>query len=37
MAVFRSEYKSFWVFSIVVPLLVILTHRSNIKRLIKRE
>jgi glycerol-3-phosphate acyltransferase PlsY len=37
MAVFRSEYKSFWVFSIVVPILVILTHRNNIKRLIKKE
>jgi len=37
MAVFRSEYKSFWVFSIIVPVLVILTHRSNIKKLIKRE
>jgi len=32
--VFQSEFYSLWVFSIVVPILVILTHRSNIKRLL---
>jgi len=37
MAVFRSEYKSLWVFSLVVPILVILTHRNNIAKLLKRK
>jgi glycerol-3-phosphate acyltransferase PlsY len=32
--VFRTEYQSLWIFSIFVPVLVILTHRSNIRRLI---
>lgn len=36
MVVFRSGYKSLWVFSLVVPLLVILTHRSNILKFLKR-
>ena len=33
IAVFRSEYISIWIFSIMVPVLVILTHRSNLRRL----
>ena len=36
MVVFRPEYRALWIFSLVVPLLVILTHRSNIERLLKR-
>ena len=37
MAVFRSEFRSLWIFSLLVPILVILTHRSNILKLLKRE
>ena len=37
MAVFRSEYRSLWIFSLVVPILVILTHRTNILRMLKKE
>lgn len=33
--VFRTEYVSLVVFSIFVPVLVILTHRSNIRRLLQ--
>lgn len=33
--VFQSGYRSLWYFSILVPVLVIITHRSNIRRLIK--
>lgn len=33
--VFQTEYSSLQIFSIFVPILVILTHRSNISRLIK--
>lgn len=32
--VFQSEYKAIWVFSVLVPVLIIITHRSNIARLI---
>jgi glycerol-3-phosphate acyltransferase PlsY len=35
MAIFRSEYKALWLFSIIVPVLVVFTHRSNIFRLLK--
>jgi len=35
--VFQAEYRSLWVFSILVPILVIFTHRSNIMRLIQRK
>ena len=35
--VFQSEYMAVWCFSITVPLLVFITHRSNIQRLIHRE
>jgi glycerol-3-phosphate acyltransferase PlsY len=37
MVVFRSEYRSLWIFSLVVPLVVILTHRRNIAGLMKRK
>ena len=37
MAVFRSEFRSLWIFSLIVPLLVIVTHRNNILRMLKRE
>jgi glycerol-3-phosphate acyltransferase PlsY len=37
MAIFRSEFKALWVFSIIVPVLVVFTHRSNILRLLKRK
>jgi glycerol-3-phosphate acyltransferase PlsY len=33
--VFRTEYTSLLVFSILVPVLVIWTHRSNIRRLLQ--
>ncbi len=33
--VFRSEYRALWVFSLVVPILVILTHRRNLKKLFR--
>ncbi len=33
--VFQSEYRAIWVFSISVPLLIFITHRSNISRLIQ--
>jgi len=33
--VFQAEYLSLRIFSIFVPVLVIITHRSNISRLIK--
>jgi len=32
--VFQSEYKAIWVFSVAVPILIFITHRSNIARLI---
>ncbi len=35
MLVFQSEFKAIWIFSLVVPVLTIVTHRSNIVRLIK--
>jgi glycerol-3-phosphate acyltransferase PlsY len=35
--VFRSEFIAVWIFAFLVPLLVVMTHRSNIKRLIQRE
>jgi glycerol-3-phosphate acyltransferase PlsY len=37
MVVFRSEFKALWLFSILVPILVIFTHRTNISRMLKRE
>jgi len=33
--VFQSEYKAIWIFSIMVPILTIITHRSNIARLLR--
>lgn len=33
--VFQTDYQSLRIFSLFVPVLVILTHRSNIKRLFK--
>ncbi len=33
--VFQSEYKAIWVFSVAVPILIFITHRSNIARLIR--
>jgi glycerol-3-phosphate acyltransferase PlsY len=33
--VFRAGEVSLWAFSIAVPVLVIFTHRANIRRLIK--
>jgi glycerol-3-phosphate acyltransferase PlsY len=35
IAVFRTEFTSLRIFSLAVPLLVILTHRSNLKRLFR--
>lgn len=35
--VFRSEFYAAWVFSILTVILVLVTHRSNIQRLIRRE
>jgi glycerol-3-phosphate acyltransferase PlsY len=35
--VFRSEFIAVWIFAFLVPLLVVSTHRSNIRRLIQRE
>jgi len=35
MLVFQTEYWSLRIFSLFVPILVIITHRSNIYRLIK--
>ena len=35
--VFRSEYLSIRIFSLVVVVLVLITHRSNILRLVKGE
>jgi len=37
IVVFQAEYKALWVFAILVPILTIVTHRSNIQRLIHRE
>lgn len=37
IVVFHAEYKAFWVFAFLVPILTIITHRSNIKRLIQNE
>lgn len=33
--VFQSEFRVLWVFSIIVPLLLIVTHRSNLSRMIR--
>jgi len=33
--VIKTDFHSLWVFSILVPILVIVTHRSNIRRLIQ--
>jgi glycerol-3-phosphate acyltransferase PlsY len=33
--VFQAQYRSLWAFSILVPILVIITHWSNIQRLLK--
>lgn len=33
--VFKSDYLAVWIFSIVVPILVFVTHRANIARLLK--
>lgn len=33
--VFQTEYRALWYFSIFVPILVIITHRANIARLIR--
>lgn len=33
--VFRTEFRALWAFSILVPVLLIITHRSNISRLIR--
>lgn len=35
MLVYKTEFHSLWVFSILVPILVVVTHRSNIRRLIQ--
>mgnify|MGYP006299005835 FL=1 len=35
--VYRSESTVLHLFSVAVPLLIIITHRSNIRRLIERE
>lgn len=35
IVVFKADFRSLWAFSILVPILVIVTHRSNIKRLIR--
>ncbi|MDF1575414.1 MAG: glycerol-3-phosphate 1-O-acyltransferase PlsY [Bacteroidales bacterium] len=35
--VFRSEYLSMQIFSLVVLVLVMITHRTNIMRLLRRE
>lgn len=32
--VFQSEFRAIWAFSVLVPVLVIITHRSNIARLL---
>ncbi|MCK5136759.1 MAG: glycerol-3-phosphate 1-O-acyltransferase PlsY [Bacteroidales bacterium] len=33
--VFQTEFRALWVFSILVPVLLIITHSSNISRLIR--
>ena len=33
--VFSSEFRSVWLFSVLVPILIFATHRSNIIRLIR--
>lgn len=33
--VFQADYRAIWAFSLAVPILTIVTHRSNILRLIK--
>jgi glycerol-3-phosphate acyltransferase PlsY len=33
--VYQVESRWLWAFSIMVPVLVIITHRSNIERLLK--
>ena len=35
MAVFHSEFRILWVFSIIVPVLLLFTHRSNLSRMIR--
>ena len=35
--VFQTDHRSLQIFSIFVPILVIITHRSNISRLLKRK
>lgn len=35
MLVFGSEFRVLWGFSVLVPVLVILTHRNNIRRMLK--
>lgn len=35
--VFRTEFRALWAFSILVPVLLIITHRSNISRLIRGD
>jgi len=37
IVVFRTDFISVWIFAFLVPLLVVITHRSNIRRLILRE
>jgi len=35
MLVFGSQYRPLWAFSILVPVMVLVTHRENIRRLLK--
>lgn len=35
--VFQADYKALWIFAIFVPVLTLITHRSNIQRLLQRE
>lgn len=35
MLVFQSDFRVLWVFSIIVPLLLMVTHRSNLSRMIR--
>jgi glycerol-3-phosphate acyltransferase PlsY len=37
MGVFHSEYRALWFFSVLVPVVVILTHRSNIRQIFRRN
>jgi acyl phosphate:glycerol-3-phosphate acyltransferase len=35
--VFHSQYISLWIFSVITAILLVFTHRANIKRLLNKE